>query len=67
MRDGHGKPDPGPCLPGPSLACGILLGAQWAYEELGWGGYWGWDPVENGSLIPWLTGTALLHAMMAWR
>ncbi len=46
---------------------GILLGADWAYEELGWGGYWGWDPVENGSLIPWLTGTALIHAMMAWQ
>jgi cytochrome c-type biogenesis protein CcmF len=49
------------------LGCGILLGAEWSYEELGWGGYWGWDPVENGSLIPWLTGTALLHGMMAWR
>jgi cytochrome c-type biogenesis protein CcmF len=49
------------------LGCGILLGAQWAYEELGWGGYWSWDPVENGSLIPWLTGTALLHALMTWR
>jgi len=46
---------------------GILLGAEWAYEELGWGGYWSWDPVENGSLIPWLTGTALIHAMMAWQ
>jgi cytochrome c-type biogenesis protein CcmF len=50
-----------------TLGSGILLGAQWAYEELGWGGYWGWDPVENGSLIPWLTGTALLHALMTWR
>lgn len=49
------------------LGVGILLGANWAYEELGWGGYWSWDPVENGSLIPWLTGTALLHAMMAWQ
>jgi cytochrome c-type biogenesis protein CcmF len=49
------------------LGIGILLGASWAYEELGWGGYWGWDPVENGSLIPWLTGTALIHAIMAWR
>jgi len=46
---------------------GILLGADWAYEELGWGGYWGWDPVENGSLIPWLTGTALIHALLAWQ
>lgn len=49
------------------LGVGILMGAYWAYEELGWGGYWGWDPVENGSLIPWLTGTALLHGMMVWR
>lgn len=49
------------------LGVGILWGANWAYEELGWGGYWGWDPVENGSLIPWLTGTALIHAMMAWQ
>jgi len=48
------------------LGAGIVLGAEWAYEELGWGGYWGWDPVENGSLIPWLTGTALIHAMMVW-
>ena len=46
------------------LGLGILLGAQWAYVELGWGGYWGWDPVENASLIPWLTGTALLHSVM---
>jgi len=50
-----------------ALGIGILLGAQWAYEELGWGGYWGWDPVENGSLIPWLTGTALVHVLLAWR
>jgi cytochrome c-type biogenesis protein CcmF len=49
------------------LGAGILLGAQWAYEELGWGGYWGWDPVENGSLIPWLTGTAFMHTLMTWR
>jgi cytochrome c-type biogenesis protein CcmF len=49
------------------LGAGLLLGAHWAYQELGWGGYWGWDPVENGSLIPWLTGTALVHALMAWR
>ena len=46
------------------LGLGILLGAQWAYVELGWGGYWAWDPVENASLIPWLTGTALLHSAM---
>jgi cytochrome c-type biogenesis protein CcmF len=49
------------------LGVGILLGASWAYEELGWGGYWGWDPVENGSLIPWLTGSALIHTLMTWR
>lgn len=49
------------------LLAGLLLGAHWAYQELGWGGYWGWDPVENGSLLPWLTGTALIHCMMAWR
>jgi len=46
------------------LGIGILLGAQWAYVELGWGGYWGWDPVENASLIPWLTATGLLHSVM---
>ncbi len=44
-----------------ALTAGIVLGARWAYVELGWGGYWGWDPVENASLLPWLTGTALLH------
>jgi cytochrome c-type biogenesis protein CcmF len=49
------------------LGGGILLGALWAYEELGWGGYWAWDPVENGSLIPWLTGTAMVHTLMAWQ
>ncbi|RIK78589.1 MAG: hypothetical protein DCC68_14885 [Planctomycetota bacterium] len=49
------------------LGAGILLGAQWAYEELGWGGYWGWDPVENGSLIPWIAGTAAVHALMVWQ
>lgn len=46
------------------LGVGTLLGAQWAYVELGWGGYWAWDPVENASLLPWLTGTALVHALM---
>jgi len=44
------------------LSGGILLGAKWAYVELGWGGYWGWDPVENASLLPWLTGTAFIHS-----
>jgi cytochrome c-type biogenesis protein CcmF len=43
---------------------GILLGAGWAYAVLGWGGYWGWDPVENASFLPWLTGTAFLHSVM---
>ena len=46
------------------LSIGILLGARWSYSELGWGGYWGWDPVENASLMPWLTGTAFLHSIM---
>ena len=44
------------------LTCGIAMGSWWAYYELGWGGYWFWDPVENASLLPWLTGTALLHS-----
>ena len=43
---------------------GVLLGARWAYAVLGWGGYWGWDPVENASLLPWITGTAFLHSVM---
>ncbi len=46
------------------LGIGILLGARWSYTELGWGGYWAWDPVENASLLPWLTGTAFLHSIM---
>jgi len=45
-------------------SAGILLGAHWAYAVLGWGGYWAWDPVENASLLPWLTGTAFLHSVM---
>lgn len=44
------------------LGVGILYGSQWAYEELGWGGYWAWDPVENAALLPWLTSTAFLHS-----
>jgi cytochrome c-type biogenesis protein CcmF len=44
--------------------CGLLLGANWAYDELGWGGYWAWDPVENVALLPWLTGTAFLHSIL---
>ncbi len=46
------------------LGTGLLLGGRWAYEELGWGGYWAWDPVENSSLMPWLTGTAFLHSVI---
>jgi len=46
------------------LTVGIVLGAWWSYEVLGWGGYWAWDPVENASLLPWLTGTAYLHSVM---
>jgi cytochrome c-type biogenesis protein CcmF len=46
------------------LTCGIFLGSHWAYSVLGWGGYWGWDPVENASLMPWLVGTAFLHSVM---
>ena len=46
------------------LSAGLILGGQWAYEELGWGGFWAWDPVENAALMPWLTGTAFLHSVM---
>ena len=46
------------------LSVGLILGGQWAYEELGWGGFWGWDPVENAAFMPWLTGTAFLHSVM---
>ena len=46
------------------LTAGILLGAWWSYEVLGWGGYWAWDPVENASLLPWLTGTAFIHSVI---
>ena len=46
------------------LTVGIMLGMHWAYAVLGWGGYWGWDPVENASLMPWLAGTAFLHSVM---
>ncbi len=44
------------------LGLGLILGGRWAYDVLGWGGYWGWDPVENAALLPWLTGTAFLHS-----
>ena len=46
------------------LSAGLILGGQWAYEELGWGGFWAWDPVENAAFMPWLTGTAFLHSVM---
>ncbi len=46
------------------LSIGLLLGGRWAYDVLGWGGFWGWDPVENAMLMPWLTGTAFLHSVM---
>lgn len=46
------------------LTVGIVLGSRWAYEELGWGGYWAWDPVENAALMPWLVATAFLHSVM---
>jgi len=46
------------------LTIGVIMGGRWAYETLGWGGYWAWDPVENASLMPWLTGTAFLHSLM---
>jgi cytochrome c-type biogenesis protein CcmF len=51
-------------IPWTFLGAGLLLGGKWAYVELGWGGYWGWDPVENASLMPWLAATALLHSVM---
>ena len=50
-----------------SLGAGIIIGAYWSYKVLGWGGYWGWDPVENASLLPWLAGIALLHGMILQR
>ena len=46
------------------LSMGLLLGGRWAYDVLGWGGYWGWDPVENSALLPWLTATAFVHSVM---
>jgi cytochrome c-type biogenesis protein CcmF len=46
------------------LSLGLILGGRWAYDVLGWGGYWGWDPVEIAAFMPWLTGTALLHSVM---
>lgn len=62
----------GPALPWTvfaflSLGAGIIIGGYWSYKVLGWGGYWGWDPVENASLVPWLGGTALMHGMILQR
>jgi cytochrome c-type biogenesis protein CcmF len=51
-------------LPWGFLSCGIVLGSWWAYRELGWGGWWFWDPVENASLLPWLSATAFIHALI---
>ena len=51
-------------IPWMFLGVGIIMGSQWAYMELGWGGYWAWDPVENASFLPWLTGTAFLHSII---
>lgn len=50
-----------------TLGCAILLGGYWAYVTLGWGGYWGWDPVENSSLVPWIASAALVHGMLLQR
>ncbi len=49
------------------LGIGIIMGGYWAYETLNFGGYWNWDPVENASLVPWLTGVAAIHAMLIWK
>jgi cytochrome c-type biogenesis protein CcmF len=51
-------------IPWMFLGLGLLIGGRWAYDVLGWGGYWGWDPVENSALMPWLVGTAFLHSAM---
>lgn len=51
-------------IPWMFLGAGIIMGSQWAYMELGWGGYWAWDPVENASFLPWLTGTAFVHSII---
>ena len=62
MRRGGAGCGPGALVSWCFLTCGIAMGSWWAYYELGWGGYWFWDPVENASLMPWLTGTALVHS-----
>ena len=55
---------PGIIVPWAYLGIGIVLGSWWAYRELGWGGWWFWDPVENASLLPWLSATALIHSLI---
>ena len=62
MRAGCAGRGRGPTSPGRFLTLGIALGSWWAYYELGWGGWWFWDPVENASFMPWLVGAALLHS-----
>ncbi len=62
MPSGPAPCAPGRWRPGAFLTLGIAMGSYWAYYELGWGGWWFWDPVENASLMPWLAGTALLHS-----
>ena len=61
---GRPRPGAGPCWRGRSCRSGIVLGAWWSYQVLGWGGFWGWDPVENAALMPWLCGTAYLHSVL---
>ena len=63
MPRGRAGRAPGPPSPGPSSPLGIALGSWWAYYELGWGGWWFWDPVENASFMPWLLATALIHSL----
>jgi cytochrome c-type biogenesis protein CcmF len=58
---------PWSCFSLAALATGFTMGGVWAYKVLGWGGYWGWDPVENGSFIPWLSNAALLHGLLVQR
>ena len=72
LVDGDGKAWIQKCLPWAlfgwvSLTAGLALGMIWSYEVLGWGGYWGWDPVENASLVPWLASAALLHGLLLQR
>ena len=61
---GYGIPGRSRSQPGCAWGSGSILGARWSYAELGWGGYWAWDGVENAALMPWLIGTAFLHSMM---